>query len=92
MYGGRGEIPESSRKQNLNLSHQELFTHHLHCDYNNLHNIYIVYGIVSSLCLHAQSLQSYGTTCQPYGTQLLGSSVHALLKAKILEWVAMPFL
>ena len=40
--------------------------------------------------MHAKSLQSYQTLCDPMDCSLLGSSVHGILLAKILEWVAMP--
>ena len=31
------------------------------------------------------------TLCEPMGCSLLGSSVHRILQARILEWVAIPF-
>ena len=37
-----------------------------------------------------KSLQSCPTLCDPMDYGPLGSSVHGLLQAKILEWVAMP--
>ena len=39
----------------------------------------------------AKSLQSYPTFCNPMDSSLPGSSVHGILQARILEWVAMPF-
>ena len=40
----------------------------------------------------ARSLsQSYLTLCDPLGCTPPGSSVHGILQARILEWVAMPF-
>jgi len=35
--------------------------------------------------------QSYLTFCDPVDCSLLGSSVHGILQARILEWVAIPF-
>ena len=35
--------------------------------------------------------QSYRTLCNPVGYSPLGSSVHRILQASILEWVAIPF-
>ena len=35
-------------------------------------------------------LLSYLTLCSPIDCSLPGSSVHGLLQARILEWVAMP--
>ena len=37
-----------------------------------------------------KSLQSCLTLCDPKARSLPGSSVHGILKARILEWVAMP--
>ena len=34
---------------------------------------------------------SYRTLCNPVGCSPLGSSVHRILQASILEWVAIPF-
>ena len=43
-----------------------------------------------TLCVHAQSLQSCPTLCDPMDSSLPGSSVHGILWARTLEWVAMP--
>ena len=43
-----------------------------------------------SVCVHAKSLQSCLTLCDPMDYSLPGSSVHGILQARILEWVAMP--
>ena len=40
-------------------------------------------------CVRAKSLQSRPTLCDPMDHSLPGSSVHGILQAKILEWVAM---
>ena len=40
--------------------------------------------------LHAKSFQSCLTLCDPVDHSLTGSSVHGVLQARILEWVAMP--
>ena len=42
------------------------------------------------MCVHAKSLQSCLTLCNPMDCSLPGSSVHGILQARILEWVAMP--
>ena len=42
-----------------------------------------------SSCVHAKSLQSCPTLCNPCSPP--GSSVHGLLQARTLEWVAFPF-
>ena len=39
----------------------------------------------------AKSLQSCLTLCNPLDCSPPGSSVHGILQARILEWVAMPF-
>ena len=41
-------------------------------------------------CVCAQLLQSCPTLCDPMEHSLPGSSVHGLLQARTLEWVAMP--
>ena len=38
----------------------------------------------------AKSLQSCLTLCHPMDCSLPGSSVHGILQARILEWVAYP--
>ena len=40
-------------------------------------------------CMHAKSLQSCPTLCDLMDCSLPGSSVHVILQARILEWVAM---
>ena len=41
--------------------------------------------------VHAKSLQSCPTLCDPMGCSPPGSSVRGSLQASILGWVAMPF-
>ena len=41
-------------------------------------------------CMHAQSLQSCPTLCDPKDCSPPGSSVHGILQARTLESVAMP--
>ena len=43
-----------------------------------------------SVCMHAKSLQSCLTLCNPMNSSLPGSSVRGILQARILEWAAMP--
>ena len=42
------------------------------------------------VCMHAQSLQSCPTLCDPMDCCRPASSVHGILQAGILEWVAVP--
>ena len=42
-------------------------------------------------CMHAKSLQSCPTLCNPTDCSPPRSSVHGIHQAKILQWVAMPF-
>ena len=42
-------------------------------------------------CMQAKSLQSCPTLCDPMDCNPPGSSVHGILQARILEWVAIPF-
>ena len=43
------------------------------------------------MTLYALVAQSYLTLCDPVDCSLPGSSVHGILQARVLEWVAMPF-
>ena len=43
------------------------------------------------LCVCAKLLQSRLTLCDPLESSLLGSSLHGILRARILEWVAISF-
>ena len=45
---------------------------------------------LQSACMCAQSLQSYPTLCDAMDCSPPGSSIHGILQARILEWVAMP--
>ena len=46
--------------------------------------------IIFLLCVPAKSLQLCPTLCDPMNYSPPGSSVHGILQARILEWVAMP--
>ena len=49
------------------------------------------HGILVPACvLHAKWIQSCPTLCDLMDCGLPGSSVHGILQARILEWVAMP--
>ena len=52
--------------------------------------IQICSGQLTIATLHAKSLQSGPTLCEPMGCCPPGSSAHGILQARILEWVAMP--
>ena len=41
--------------------------------------------------MHAKSLQSCLTLCNPMDCSLPGSSVRGIFQAGVLEWVAIPF-
>ena len=45
---------------------------------------------LSRSCVRTQSFQSCPTLCNPMDCSPAGSSVHGILQARILEWVAMP--
>ena len=42
------------------------------------------------VCVHAKLLQLCLTLCDPMDCSPPGSSVHGILKARIMEWAAMP--
>ena len=43
------------------------------------------------MCIHAKSLQSCLTPCDPMNYSPSGSSVCGIFQARILEWVALRF-
>ena len=45
--------------------------------------------LLDFLCMCAKSLQLYPTLCDLMDCSLLGSSVHGILQARILEWLTM---
>ena len=45
---------------------------------------------ITHTCMRAKSLQSCPTLCDPMDCSPPGSSVHGILQARILEWVAVP--
>ena len=49
------------------------------------------FGACVCVCVHAKSLQSCLTLCNPMDCSPPGSSVHGILQSRVLEWVAMPF-
>ena len=51
---------------------------------------FLFYTSPMCVCVLSQLLQSCPTLCDPMNCRLLGSSVHGILLARILEWVAMP--
>ena len=65
------------------------------CDLSSL-NLMFLRFISFAACnchyflLHACMLKSYPTFCDPVDYSLLSSSLHGILWARILEWVAMP--
>ena len=49
-----------------------------------------LFACKTSLCMCAKSLQSCLTFSNPRDCSPTGSSVHGILQARILDWVAMP--
>ena len=52
--------------------------------------VYMYVCVTHIICICAQSLQSCPTPTDPMYYSPPGSSVHGILQARILEWVAMP--
>ena len=42
------------------------------------------------MCVRVKLLQSCPTLCNPMDHSLVGFSVHGILQARILKWIAMP--
>ena len=59
----------------------------------NLQIIVSVLYITEFLILHVcvKITQLYPTLCEPVDCSMSGFSVHGILQARILEWVAFPF-
>ena len=53
-------------------------------------HIHVCVCVCVCMCVHAKSLQLSLTLCDPMDCSPPGSSVHGLLQARILGWVAMP--
>ena len=51
----------------------------------------LLFNMLSAAAAVAKSLQSCPTLCDPIDSSPPGSSVHRILQAKILEWVAIAF-
>ena len=47
-------------------------------------------GLLTGACMLAKSLQLFLTLCDLIDCSLPGFSVHGILQARILEWVARP--
>ena len=60
--------------------------------HNYLYNIYIILNVIINLVSKQELVaQLYLTLCDPMDCSPLGSSVHEILQARIVEWVAIPF-
>ena len=68
----------------LILSHRQTFS-----KMNACVCVYMYVHVTHIICTCAQSLQSCPTLSDPTYCSLPGSSVHGILQARILEWVAM---
>ena len=53
----------------------------------HIDNTYYDPWVLGCVCVRAQS---YLTLCNPMDFRTLGSSVHGIFQARILEWVAIP--
>ena len=47
-------------------------------------------NFLSLVCMHARWLQSCSTLCDPMYYSPPGSSVHEIVQARIVEWIAVP--
>ena len=60
------------------------------CGSNVIYFIFI-FGKVTKWCVYLRIAQSCPTLCGPMDYSPPGSSVHGILQASILEWVAISF-
>ena len=83
--------------ENHSVGSDSLQPHRLYSPWNSLGqntgvgSLSLLQGIFKLVCVCVQLLQSCLTLCDPMGCSPPGSSVHGILQARILEWVAMPF-
>ena len=49
---------------------------------------FLYFNHLIGVCMHAKSLQSCPTLCDPMDCSLPGSSVHGIFQARVLEWAA----
>ena len=71
----------------LLLDSQQNWAESTEISYTSVVNFSFFYPIF----VHAKSLQLCPTLCDPMDCNLPGSSVHGILQARILEWVAISF-
>ena len=64
--------------------------HTLPLNFSTVYFFYSHYPHLRLSCVQSKSLQSCPTLCNPMDCSLPGSSVHGILQARILEWVAVP--
>ena len=69
---------------NLSLSSKNLWFMERNCSAVTA----VVSNTIRCLCMHAKSLQSCPTLCDPMDRSPPRSSVHEILQARVLEWVA----
>ena len=62
--------------------------HHLNFSWGS--GIVNVRVVLPFVCLRSESLQSCLTLLDPMDCSLAGSTLHGILQARVLEWVAMP--
>ena len=80
--------------ENHSVVSNSLWPHRLYSPWNSpgqnagVGSLSVLQGIFKLVCV--QLLQSCLTLCDPMGCSPPGSSVHGILQARILEWVAMP--
>ena len=55
-----------------------------------MHSYVLKWPSAAGSLLHAKLLQLCSTVCDPMDCSPPGASVHGILQARILEWVAMP--
>ena len=71
--------------------HSPLFRLHLCENSNKRHWRTLILFLSKTAAAAAKSLQSGPTLCDPMDSSPPGSSVHRILQARTLEWVAISF-
>ena len=75
---------QSTGSQIVGHNLRDLASKHAGCNYQK-------FSLQKTLLCCGKWLQSCPTLCDPMDHSLPGPSVHGILQARILEWIAMPF-
>ena len=86
----QGAMEGTSKNEVLNLGNTVATNRQSRAVISSVHKQCILLFILVHASVRARSLQLCLTLCDPMDCSPLGFSVHEILQARVLEWVAMP--